>query len=244
MKIYIFRLIIAILAFFIGTTTIYFFAWDNLKNLISSPVIHSAENNSPYSVLEGTTVRVKPYNATFEIPESWLTPKVIPNEPTKNLFLSWQDLNEVNRIDRKSNGFDQEDAQVINAVLPFENCAAHFGNKAWDNGLWNDLQGRIYVTDLTPEEIAYRIENNGLSTAQSVFEEAKLTSGNHESWTKSRFEITDAPTHFILMKRLEFYYRRFDNKTVVFAYLYADNFETTIHGVLNSFKWSELQNQK
>lgn len=238
MKKYTFRIFVAILAFFVGTTAIYFFAWDKLKNLITYPVIHSAENNSPYSVLEGTIVQIKPYNATFEIPEGWLTPKVIPDMPSKNLFLSWQDLNEVNLIDRKSNGFDQEDAQVINSIMPFEDCAAHFGDKSWDNWLWNDLQGRIYITDLTPKEIEEKVEIQGLNTAKDVFEEAKLFSDNYEAWRIKSLKITDAPTHFILMKRLNFYYRRFDNKTVVFVFLYADDFDKTIHEILNSFKWT------
>lgn len=242
MKKYTFRIFIAIFAFFIGTTAIYFFAWDKLENLITYPIVHSAEKNSPYSVLEGTTVRVQPYNASFKIPESWLIPKVISNMPTKNLFLSWQDLNEINSIDKYSNGFDYEDAQVINAVMPFEDCAIHFGDKAWNNGLWNDLQGRIYITNLTPEEVEAKVENQGLKTAKDVFEEVKIVSDNYEEWKIKSLKITDAPTHFILMKRLNFYYHRFDNKTVVFVFLYADDFDKTIGEILNSFEWSNKQN--
>src|ERR1044071_9942447 len=112
MKKYMLHLLVATLTFFIGTASIYFFAWDKIKSWIPYRATHSAENNSPYSILEGTTVRIKPYNATFEIPESWLTPNPVPS-PAKNLHLSYQDLEELYWND----GSDVEEAQVINSVL-------------------------------------------------------------------------------------------------------------------------------
>jgi len=199
MKKYIVRFLVAILAFSIGTATIYFFAWDKIKTLNPYRATHSAENNSPYSVLEGTTVRIKPYDATFEIPESWLTPKPVPT-PAKNLHLSYEDLNELYWND----GSDEEDAQVINSVLSFENCAAHVGDRGWGNYLWNDLQGRVYVVDLTPEEITARIEKRGLNKALNVYEGASLTSENYGVWQKQTLKITDAPTQFYSDKEIRF----------------------------------------
>lgn len=239
MKKYMLRFLVAILAFFIGTATIYFFAWDKIKTLNPYKATHSAENNSPYSVLEGTTVRINPYNATFEIPESWLTPKPVSGEPAKNLYLSWQDLNELNQFDFNHRyGFDKEDAQVMRSVLLFENCAAHVGDKGWGNGFWNDLQARVFVTDLNPEEIAVRVEKQGLDKASEVFERASVKSGNHGEWEKRTLDIIDAPTHFILGKNLDFYYRSFGNKTVVVVFLHTDKFEKEINLILDSFKWT------
>ena len=182
------------------------------------------------------------YNATFEIPESWLTPKPAPDNHIKNLFLNWQDLNELNLIDGEENGFDEESAQVINSVLPFENCAAHVGDKGWGNGLWNDLQGRIYVTDLTPDEITARVEKQGLGKAAEVFERASVKFGGHGRWEKKTLNVLDAPSwgDFISIKNLEFYYRSFDNKTVVIVFLRADKFEKEIDLILDSFKWSAI----
>lgn len=225
---------VAIMAFSIGTVTIYLFAWDNIKTQIPFRATHTFENNSPYSLLEGATVRLKPYDAIFDIPESWLSPKPVP-ATTKNLHLSRQDLNELYWND----GSDAEDAQVINSVLSFEDCAAHVGDRGWGNYLWNDLQGRVYVVELAPEEIAAIIEKRGLHKALYVFEDASLTSGNYGAWQKQTLKIIDAPTHFILMKELDFYYRSFGNKTVVFVFLHAGGFDETINGILNSFKWPD-----
>lgn len=233
MKKYMQRIFVAILTFSVGTATIHLFAWDKIKALNPFRATHPSESNSPYSVLEGRTIRIKPYDATFDVPESWLVPKPVPT-PAKNLHLSLQDLNEIYWND----GGDAEDAQVINSVLPFENCAAHVGDRGWGNYLWNDLQGRVYVVDLTPEETAARIEKRGLSKALDVFEGALLSSENYGVWRKQTLDITDAPTHFILMKNLDFYYRPFGDKTVVFVFLHAGGFDETIKGILNSFKWS------
>ena len=233
MKKYMLRLLVAVLTFSIGTASIYFFA--NLKTLNPYRATHSAEDNSLYSVLEGTTVRIKPYNATFEIPESWLTPNPV-HTPTKNLHLSYQDLNDLYWND----GRDAEEAQVINAVLSFENCAAHIGDRGWGNYLWNDLQGRVYITDITPEVVAARVEKQGRDEASKVFELVSVISGNHGKWEKRTLDILDAPSwsDFSLGKNLDFYYRSFGDKTVVFVFLHAGSFDKEISLQLNSFKWA------
>jgi hypothetical protein len=199
MKKYTLRLLVAILTFSIGTSAIYLFARDEANALNPFSETHSLEKNSPYSVLEGRIIRIKPYDATFEIPGNWLVPNPVPT-PAKNLHLSLQDLNELYWND----GGDEEDAQVINSVLPFEDCAAHFGDRGWGNYLWNDLQGRVYIVGLTPAEVAARVEKRGLSKALKVFEGASLSSESYGMWRKQTLSITDAPTHFILGKDLDF----------------------------------------
>lgn len=197
---------------------------------------HSSAKNSPHSVLKGRTIRVQPYDATFEIPESWLSPPAIPGEPSKNLYLSWDELDYLYWHD----GRDDEEAQVINSVLLFQDCAAHVGDKAWGNDLWNDLQGRVYITDLTPSQVAARIEKEGLTGASKVFESASVNAGKDGDWHRRTLDILDAPpnTDFSLGKCLDFYYRAFGNKTVVFVFLHAGGFDETISEILNSFKWS------
>ena len=227
------RLFVVVLAFTVATAALYFFAWDNLKILNPYEATHTAENDSPYAVLDGTTVRILPYNATFRIPEGWLTPNPIP-EPAKNLHLSYDDLNELYWND----GSDEEDAQVINSILSFANCAAHFGDRGWGNYMWNDLQGRVYVVNLTPEDVFARIDKQGLNKASSVFEKASLSSGQYQSWKKTTLDILNAPTHFTLNKDLDFYYRSFDNKTVIFVFLHTGRFQDEITLILDSFSWS------
>lgn len=232
MRVFASRLLTAILVSAVAASA-YSCACKKIKITNPFRVTHSSENNSPYSVLEGRIIRIKPHDATFEIPESWLTPKAAPVPAENNLYLSWQDLNALYWHD----GDDEEDAQVINSVLSFEACAAHVGDRDWGNYFWNDLQSRVYVVDLTPEEIAARIETHGLNEALCLFEGAWLASESHGVWRKSTLRILDAPTHFSLTKALDFYYRPIRNKTVVFVFLHAGGFDEDINGILNSFKW-------
>ncbi len=213
------RLSTAILTFCLGMAS------ANLPALYTQ-VMHSSD--LPYSVLDGNTVRIHPYEATFQIPEDWLTPSPFS---ANNLQLSRRDLNRLYWND----GGDAEDAQVINAVLPFEHCAAHFGSRDWGNHFWNDLQGRVYVVHFTQAELAEALKTNGLAEASSVFERAALSESNFRGWRKLTLDIMDAPTHFILMKNLDFYHRRFGDKTVVFVFLHAGGFDPTIEQILNSF---------
>lgn len=156
MKKYLLRFLVAVLAFALGTAVIYISVWDTIKTSIPTQlfsdrrIIHSAENNSPYSVLEGKNIRIKPYEATFEIPESWINYKPISIEPPKNLYLSWQDLNELERFDfNHPLGFDKKDAQIMRSAIPFENCVAHVGSMSWGNGNTNDLPRMNAITNLT-----------------------------------------------------------------------------------------------
>lgn len=218
------RLSITILTFCLGTAVTHLSRW-------TIETIYLSQTACPHSVLEGTTVRIQPYDATFEVPATWLTPESIPT-PEKNLYLSRSELNQL----YWDNGNDKEDAQVFDAVLPFRSCAAHFGDRGWGNYFWNDLQGRVYVVDLTPEEVATAVETRGLNKSLSVFEDAELFSEHYGAWQKRQLHVLDAPTHFMLMKSFDFYYRRCGDKTVVFVFLHAGGFEPAIEGILNSFK--------
>jgi hypothetical protein len=227
---YTYRLSAAVLAFSLGMVSFHLPRWGRALETVFRTT-HVSGYNRPYSVLEGNTIRIKPYDATFQIPETWLIPITLP-EPAQNLYLSRKELD---RIFWKQ-GRDEEDAQVINAVLPFEDCAAHVGDRDWGNYFWNDLQARVYIVDLTPEEITKRIADGGLTKARSVFEGVLFRLGHSGDWHKVTLQIMDAPADFILMKDLDFYYRPMGMKTVVFVFLHSGGFQPTIDGILSSFK--------
>ena len=48
--------------------------------------------------------------------------------------------------------------------------------------------------------------------------------------------VMDAPTHFILFKRIDFYYLPFGEKALVFVFVAASGFENTISAILESVK--------
>lgn len=108
--------------------------------------------------------------------------------------------------------------------------------------MWNDLQGRLYVVDRTPEEVSNAIERNGLTKARANFERASIKDGQYKAWSLRTLDILDAPSwsDLILGKRLDFYYQRFADKTVVIVFLHTDKFENEINLILDSFCWSAL----
>jgi hypothetical protein len=245
MKKYILRFLVAILAFSIGTAIIYISVWDTITTSIPTQIvsprktIHSAENNSPYSVLEGTIIKIKPYDAAFKIPESWLSPKIVSGEPTKNLYLSWQDLNELEIFDSNHYyDFDKEYAQVMNSVIPFENCVAHIGDRAWGNGFTGDLQVRVFVVDINSEEITERIKKQGLNKAHNLFDDAKIVSEKYKFWEKQNLNVLEIGQHTFGNADIDFYYRPFGNKTVVFVFVHGWGWNETIEQMLDSFKWA------
>lgn len=204
-------------------------------------IIHSSQNNSPYSVLEENTIRIHPYGASFKIPRAWLEPTPSPpiEAHSKNIFLSWDDLNEVEGIDREPHGSDSESADVINAVLPFADCVAHVGDRGWGNYFWPDLQSRVYITSLSPEQIRLRLNSSGLRTAHEDFESVSLSSTSFEGWEKHTFDIIDAPewSDFILGKRIDFYMKQINDRSVVFVFVHTDPFQDETSMLLNSFEW-------
>ncbi len=236
MKKYIVRVGVLILAFLVGTTFIYLSAWDKITDFITPKSKHSVENGSPYSTIDKNKITIKPFNASFDIPEEWLE-----YTREKNIFLN---CSELDKIDFEYGiNFDEEDGQVMDAVIPFENCAVNFGDKGWGNSNWNDIQGRVYVTNLTLNEVNERIEKNGLNKASSVFEKASAKSSEYNGWRHKSLEVLDAPTHFMLFKEICFYYRAFDDKTVVFTFLHADKYEDEINLILSSFNWQTKDNK-
>lgn len=203
---------------------------------------HSQAKNGPQSVLDGNTIRIVKYGASFTFPGDWLEMKHAPDDHKKNLFVSWQDLNELTKIDHEINGSDSDEAEVISAVLPFDECVAHVGDKGWGNYMWNDLQGRVYITDISPDKITAGVENEGLSKAEKLFTSAKLMGlGENGPWGKITLDIIDFPpwSDFMLGERLDFYVRAFGKKTVVFVFLHSDRYEDEINLLLNSFDWQD-----
>jgi hypothetical protein len=230
------RLLAAALAFSVGVGIERLLVLHRVEDSATTPstilprAAYPANAISPYTFLEGSTVRLKPYDATFDIPEGWLNPP-----PTqKNLFLSREELDEAYR----NAGGDEEYERVMDSVLPFEKCAAHVGDKDWGNYLWNDLQARMYVVESSPEEIADRVTRQGLDKATNTFTEASLLLGGYGKWERRTLRVTQASSDFILSSDMDFYYRTFGNRTVVFVFIHAEDYKETIPRILDSFRWS------
>ena len=185
-------------------------------------------NVYPYSILEGRTVKIMPYGATFVLPEAWIS----PTYGGKNLFLS---RDELASISQPAWG---NESRVMNSVLPFSDCAVHAGERGWGNGTVSD-QARVYVLEMTPDEVATRIERDGLATSARAFDKAVFTAGSFGDWKHFTINYFYAPTHAFMFRDIDFYFRSFGDKTVVFVFLHSVGGTKYIPPILNSFEWKQ-----
>lgn len=84
--------------------------------------------------------------------------------------------------------WDSEYASVVNASLPFEDCAAHVGGEGWGSqGVsFGDLQVRAYVTSLSEDEVLSRIKAKGFKVAQTIAErQTGFAAGEKASFSAS-----------------------------------------------------------
>jgi len=181
------------------------------------------------SVVEGQTVTIQPYGATFELPGSWVGPTF-----GKNLFLSQDELRSIGQPKRGQ--FIWEESAVMNSVLPFDDIAVHAGEKGWDSGVISN-QVRVYVVNATPQEIGKTIEQSGSRTAAAVFDKAIYTAGKSGEWNHSTINYLQTGGDTFMFRDIDFYYQTFGGKTVVFVFIHAVGGTEFIQPILNSFRW-------
>jgi len=178
-----------------------------------------------------------PHGASFEIPTEWLSEDARtknPVGPRENLYISWEQLDQLPKI----NGDNAPDAAIMDSVLPFELCAVHVGSKGWGNYLTSDLQARIYVIDQNPIGLRDSLEKQALARARSVYKTAGLKTKQHGAWEGRVMSVFEAEGHTLLFKDIDFYYRAFDEKTVVFIFVHQSGWDKTIEHMLDSFRWA------
>jgi len=210
---------------------------ERISRRLSSRATHSRENRSPVSTLEGTTVNISPYEASFEIPTEWLSEDARnknPIGPRENLYISWEQLDQLPNL----NGDNEPDAEIMDSVLPFELCAVHVGSKPWGNYLTTDLEARVYVIDQNPVGFRDSLEKQGLERARGVYKTAELKTKQHGGWEGRVMSVLETGEHTLLFKDIEFYYRAFDGKTVVFVFVHQSGWDKTIAEMLDSFRWA------
>jgi len=153
--------------------------------------------------------------------------------------LSYADLNDLNGVDRKQYGFDVEYADVINAVLPFDDCVAHVGEVGWGGGIYRGFQVRVYMTLLSPDEIDAKLRTSGLDTAKAEFERALLKPRTTESrWQKIAVEVFDSPSwsDAFWSGPIDFYMKPVGDRTAVFVVINRGGQQRQLSSILQSFR--------
>lgn len=105
------------------------------------------------SIRTGNTVTLYPDGTSFRVPQDWLDWDARFHD---NFHLTRAELAEVKN---GAGEWDTEYGKVVNAILPFDQCAAHVGGEGWGkNGVsFSDVQLRAYITDIAPNLIVSRL---------------------------------------------------------------------------------------
>jgi hypothetical protein len=179
-----------------------------------------------------------PYRASFEIPVEWLSEEEKQRNPVgyrENIYSSWEALDQLYKI----NGDNEPDAEIMDSVLPFELSAVHVGSKGWGNYLTTDLQARVYILDKNVEAFRESVEKQGLERARSVYKTAGLKTKQYDGWEGRVMSVLETTEDTILYKDIDFYYRSFGGKTVVFVFVHQSGWDKTIDQMLDSFRWPD-----
>jgi hypothetical protein len=187
------------------------------------------DTSAPFSTQEGTTITLHPSGITFKIPVDWATWN---SKHENNLHLS---VDQLARVEKPpGDEWDREFAQVCNASLPFDRCAAHVGSEGWgmNSHRYNDLQVRVYDLLDSPGDLEDRIVK--AATAVAKVDEAKRELGG--AWRRllvkyRRFHFDYGATAFV-----DFRLRQFRDRTIVFVFMYTHRSDSgvEIQSILHS----------
>ena len=142
---------------------------------------------------------------------------------SRQLNLNGKDLDSV-RVGQGE--WDTEYAKVVNAVLPFRDCAAHVGGEGWGkNGVaWSDVQLRAYQTSLTEDQVHQSASTAGLRSARKFSKDATLLPFvTEEPWRRTTIKYSLFYGDYGGVARIDFYTRTEKGQTIVLVFMYCDS---------------------
>lgn len=180
-----------------------------------------------WSVIEGRfftghSIEVLPSGPSFELPPSFL----------RHWYGNWDSIHltptELEQVETaRGTEWDNEFAQVVNATLPFRECLAHFGEGGWgpEGVSPMPLQVRVYLLADSVDNITKAIETNGVSAAKNIDEKkASLSKFPEEGgWERRLLAYYLFFGDYGGTALVDFRYKAFGRKTVVFAFMYVDD---------------------
>jgi hypothetical protein len=140
-------------------------------------------DNGRFATLKGRTIELNPSHVKFQIPQDWLE---WDSQFHNNLHLTHRQLRSV----RVGHGeWDSEYGSVVNAALPFDECAVHVGGEGWgwSSVSFGDLQVRAYIATRPIDQILAAITTDGFRTAQRIAERQGGWAGTKPSLSTSTY---------------------------------------------------------
>jgi hypothetical protein len=199
-----------------------------LRETLAEASRRSIDERTRYATAEGNRLTLYPNATSFRVPDEWID---WYQEFHNNFHLTESQLA---GVEQGAGEWDTEYAAVVNAALPFHDCAAHVGGEGWgrDGVSFGDVQMRAYLTTLSPQEVLQRLSDAGLSKAHEVGRDAGfLDAGAEGRWRK-------AELHYSL------WYGDYGGTATIRAYMTPDHGNTLVlvfMSVAGSSEGGEIQ---
>jgi hypothetical protein len=219
-----FRLLV-VLSLLIGTAT--------SQTLSTKPL----PPQGSFATRSGRIITLHPSEVAFDVPADWIS---WYGEFHNNIHLSGEELASV----REGHGAEwaTEYAKVVNSVLPFRDCVAHVGGDGWglEGGSYAAVHLRVYVTDMTQDDIKKRVSMQGLNAARKVNPQASLAPAKEQSgWQGLSLTYNLFYQDYGGTAQIDFYVRSHRAQRIVFVFMYGSTrFREAeeIAGILQSFR--------
>jgi hypothetical protein len=197
--------------------------------LFASPLAQASEKKQHFSMRNGTTVRLQPSGASFEIPRDW----------DGRYF----DRAELAKVRRGQGEWYTEYAKVLNAALPFTDCSAQAGRYLWNGATPAGLTVRAYVTNRSASEVEMRMSTKALPAAKALpsptVRNASLTTVESGQWYRTLISYDVWYGDYGGRANVDFYTTGRNGTTVVLVFMYVgmDPDLASVQQILKSFSW-------
>lgn len=199
--------------------------------LFSPSVGGSQTKETRYSTLDGGTIRMEPFSASFRIPLDW----------TKEYNAVTVVRAQLEKVRKARGEWYKEYASVVNSSLPFSNCSVQAGTYAWDSSTFSGLQLRGYLLDSGRDRIEASIATKGLTAAKALrasVRNAAVTRDEQRGWHRILITYDVWYGDYGGKAYVEYYVTTRQAKTIVMVFMYAGSENrSVIQQILDSFSW-------
>jgi hypothetical protein len=197
--------------------------------LVSLVALTAAPPDSSFR--RGDRIYVEPVGVSFALPRYWVdsafrtaAPRTGCGGKTPGTIYTGLDGNRgflANAIGE----WDREFSAVADSVLPLMQVVLHVGAEPWGaaSSCYGDLQARVYVVDLSVDEVTRRVKDTGTSTARRFFE-ATASIADSSGWRIARLRWDAFYHDYGSTTHMDYYIRNYGRRAVVLLFMDADRY--------------------
>lgn len=192
---------------------------------------HASDARQRFSTIEGKTIRLHPSEASFEIPKDW-------GARTQGM--------ELQEVRKSREEWKAEYTRVLNAALPFSECAVQADQWDWKAFTFAGVRVRGYILDQTIKAVDERISTKGFAAAKRLLGptigNVSLAEGELERWHRISISYDAWYYDYGGRANIDFYATEKNGMTIVLVFSYVgrnqeNGINSDVEKILKSFSW-------